>query len=242
MPNSFPNRDVPHPEADPLNREMLTEPHQLPFADSSGDETPQGCCVWGNAWNQVKRNALVSGAVGLAIASLFVAAFFAGKSASLENQTSAKSAFTVPGMTLPTINATAAVTSEKFSMCTGPVSERSEALFVLDHNSGLLTCNVMYPRQAQFLGKFQVNVKEHLGSGAKGSSYMMTTGLVDVPQSSTRPVALSVVYVLDTTSGAYACFGIPFNRVMMNGGQLQNGVLFPIAAGNADPVLDRDQR
>ena len=56
-------------------------------------------------------------------------------------------------------------------MATGEVSDDAEGLFVLDHNSGLLQCSVVYPRSGQFMARFQVNVAEALGSrGQKGGS------------------------------------------------------------------------
>ena len=207
--------------------------------DESLEIVPVGCCSLGRIWKSFRRNSAIMGLSGVTLASLFVAAFFAGKSSSLSDQVQSQS--TSPAINMPTLDATAAVTSEKFSMCTGPVSERSEGLFVLDHNSGLLQCSVMYPRQSQFRGVFTANVKEALGSGAKGASFMMTTGLVDVPASNTNPVAASFVYILNTSTGEYACYGIPFNRVMMNSGKPQQGFLVLIAKGNADPTINRDR-
>ena len=166
--------------------------------------------------------------------SLFAATFFAGQSHALRNKT-----VHAPELRLPTLDATAAVSSDKFSMATGFVSDRAEGLFVLDHNSGLLQCSVMYPRLGRFMGLFTVNVQEALGTG-RGAQYMMTTGMVDMPSSTRTPLASSVVYVLNTTTGNYACYSIPFNRVMMNSGQPQQQKLILVATGSADPVIDRD--
>ncbi len=171
--------------------------------------------------------------------SVFTAAYFAGQTHALRQSQQAAQVSNPLGLTLPTLDATAAVNSEKFSMATGFISDRAEGLFVLDHNSGLLQCSVMYPRLGQFLGLFVVNVHDALGSG-KGSEYMMTTGLVDMPQSNANPLASSVVYVLNTTSGEYACYYIPFNRTLLSSNKPQQGNLVLLAKGNADPVVDRD--
>ncbi|TWU23305.1 hypothetical protein Pla52o_28410 [Novipirellula galeiformis] len=160
--------------------------------------------------------------------SVAVAAYFAGQSSSQ------------PSITFPTIDATAAVTSEKFSMATGPVSEDAEGLFVLDHNSGLLQCSVIYPRAGRFMASFTANVAEALASGGKGGSYMLVTGTADFPRASNRPAAPSVVYVLDTATGNYACYGIPFNRQLVNNNQPQMGPMVLIATGTANPLVDRD--
>ncbi|WP_182867694.1 hypothetical protein [Stieleria mannarensis] len=174
------------------------------------------------------------------LASIVVAAYFAGQTHALRQAAIEAEQHDNPlGVTLPTLDATAAVSSEKFSMATGFISDRAEGLFVLDHNSGLLQCSVMYPRLGKFLGLFVVNVHDALGSG-KGAEYMMTTGLVDMPSSNNNPLASSVVYVLNTTTGTYACYYIPFNRTLMNSNQPQQGNMVLLATGSADPVVDRD--
>lgn len=165
----------------------------------------------------------------IGVASVAFAAFFAGRATSATAR-----------VELPPIDATAAVTSEKFSMATGPVSGESEGLFVLDHNSGLLQCSVIYPRIGKFAATFSVNVSDALASGGKGGQYMMATGLADFPRASNNPVGQSVVYVLDSATGKFACYGIPFNRVLMNSGQPQSGTLRLLAVGTASPLIDRD--
>ena len=92
----------------------------------------------------------------------------------------------------------------------------------------------------RFLGLFTANVGEALSSGGKGGRYMMVTGLVDFPSSSSRPAASSVIYVLDTATGNYACYGVPFDRVKMNANRPQQGALVLISQGTANPVIDRD--
>jgi hypothetical protein len=190
-------------------------------------------------WGSSRRALLVCSVITLS--SLFVAAYFAGQTHALR---SANAEHTNAGSTslpssFPKLDATAAVSSEKFSMATGFVADRAEALFVLDHNSGLLQCSVMYPRMSKFLGLFTVNVQDALGTG-KGSEYMMATGLVDIPNSNSNPVGSSVVYVLNTSTGMYACYYIPFRRTDMNSGRPQQGNLVLLATGSADPVVDRD--
>ncbi len=189
---------------------------------------PMGnCCGWA-------RWAFVAMAI-VTVASIASAAYFAGRSAQL-------SAFGGNGIRdiFPTIDAAAAVSSEKFSMATGAISGDAEGLFMLDHNSGLLQCSVIYPRLGRFLGNFSINVTEALPSGGKGGQYMIATGLANFPSSSSRPAATSVVYVLEVTSGDYACYGIPFNRVAMNAGKPQQLPMVLISKGSANPLIDRD--
>lgn len=170
------------------------------------------------------------------VASLATAAFFAGR------QSAPATSVDLQSLGFPPLHATASVTSDKYSMATGFVNEDVEGLFVLDHNSGLLQCNVMYPRNpgAGFPARFQVNVADALGTGAKGGQYVMVTGVAEFPRASNRPAAGTVVYIMDTASGNYAGFGIPFDRVAMNANRPQQGVLVLVATGSANPIIDRD--
>ena len=125
-------------------------------------------------------------------------------------------------------------------MATGTVSDESEGLFVLDHNSGLLQCSVIYPRSGQFLGRFTTNVAETLGTGAKGGQYIMVTGQANFPRASNRPAAPTVLYVMDSASGNYACYGVPFDQTAVPRNQPQQGLLVLIGVGSANPLVDRD--
>lgn len=186
------------------------------------------------------RRRSVSIMAALTLLSMFTASYFAGQTQALRQSGLERAENPITGgIQMPTLDATAAVSSEKFSLATGMISDRAEGLFVLDHNSGLLQCSVMYPRVGQFLGLFVVNVHDALGSG-KGAEYMMVTGMVDIPQNNANPFASSVVYVLNTTTGAFACYSIPFNRTMMNSNKPQQGQMSLVGLGNADPVVDRD--
>ena len=140
-----------------------------------------------------------------------------------------------------TIDASTAVSSEKYSMATGPVGDDAEGLFVLDHNSGLLQCSVMYPRIGQFLGLFTVNVSDTIGAGAKGGSFIMVTGLADFPRASNREIGANMlVYVLNTATGNYAAYAVPFDRTASTAGRPQQGVMIPMGTGQANPAPVRD--
>lgn len=137
------------------------------------------------------------------------------------------------------VDATAAVSSEKYSVATGLVGD-SEAFFVLDHNSGLLQCTVMYARLGKFNARFSINVNDALGAGSKGGQFVMVTGQADFPASSNNPVASTVVYVLNTATGNYSAYGVPFDRTALTAGRPQQGAMFLLGAGQANPVVDRD--
>jgi hypothetical protein len=109
--------------------------------------------------------------------------------------------------------ATAAV-GDSFAMATGPIDEEVEGLYMLDFLTGDLQCVVLNYRTTKFNAIFRTNVLNDLGvDPAKKPKYLMTTGAINIPRgySVARP-ANSVVYVLETTTGRFAAYGIPWRR------------------------------
>ncbi|TWT89566.1 hypothetical protein [Neorhodopirellula pilleata] len=217
-----------------MNHETESDPTSLPVSAES--LAKPSCCGLSGFFN-VSRLWAVGCAV-VTLTAIGAATYFAGAADEARRQAEKSSAN--PWSDLPIANATAAVTSEKYSLATGLISEGTEALFVLDHNSGLLQCSVVYPRMGRFLATFTCNVADALGTDGKGGTYIMATGTADFPRSSNRPVGFSVVYVLDTATGNYACYGVPFDRVAMNANRPQQGLMVLISQGSANPVIDRD--
>ncbi len=201
-----------------------TSAESLPILN---DESPASACCGGFGRAMLGIWAVVT------IVAIGAAAYFAG-------QASQSNEFAHASFEFPAVNAASSVSSEKFSLATGAVSDEAEGVFVLDHNSGLLQCQVLYPRMGQVMAQFQVNVAEALGAGGKGGSYIMVTGLVDFPRSSTTPAASTVVYVLDTATGNFACYGIPFDRTAVSAGRAQQNTMRLIFQGAANPVVNRD--
>ena len=180
------------------------------------------CCV---------KSSWLSVLVGFAVVGATATGFVAGR---IVPDSGGPDAANLPVFT---IDATASAIGDEFSMATGPVSPEAEGIFVLDHASGLLQCNVLYPRTGQFGAAFQTNVKEALaGAGGKNSKYLMVTGAAQFQRGNGN----CAVYVLDQSSGAYACFGIPFNEAAVNARAPQMGVMPVLAVGQARVALDRD--
>jgi hypothetical protein len=197
----------------------------LPVIQENIDCPASSCCGLSSKW-------WVRGWVAVTVLLVLCVAYLAGRVSATREQAK------VSGF--PPIQASSSVTSEKYSMSTGPLSEDGEAVFVLDHNSGLLQCSIIYPRMRQMMGQYTVNISEALGAGGKGGSYIMTTGVVDFPRASNAQIGSSVVYVLDTATGNFACFGVPFNRQAVTTNQPQQGVMALIYTGTANPIINRD--
>jgi hypothetical protein len=217
---------------------------------SSVPVTPD--CDWAAVWRDTTAAGLTSRPWMLTVASmacvtmacvtivsLATAGYFAGLSAArrADNPTAAN-AFPFP---MPsTIDAVGAVSSEKFSIATGVVSEEAEGFFVLDHNSGIVQCSVFYPRVGKFMASFTGNAGELVGAGGKGGSYLMVTGQADMTRGG-RPgtLAPTLLYVLNTATGNYGVFSVPFDRQALAQGRPQQGVMIPMGTGTAALVPTR---
>lgn len=214
----------------------MSNSSELPSVEIN--EVRVSCCSFSRLSNLTQRNFKQLTALGLIVFTAFV--FWVGRQSAETDAVSNGDPLSPLLENLPLINATGAVTSEKFSMATGNVSDEAEGLFVLDHNSGLLQCSVIYPRSGQFMARFSINIAETLGTGAKGGQYLMVTGRANFPRASNRPAAATVVYVMDSTTGNYACYGIPFDHTAVPRNQPQQGLLVLIGAGSANPLVNRD--
>lgn len=205
----------------------------LPIAGPTDQESlPHGgaCCMISGC---VVRRTIWAATAAVVILATLAIGYLLGTS----RRVSSAAHWQIPS----TIDATAAVSGEKYSMATGLVGDEAEGLFVLDHNSGLLQCSVIYPRMGQFLGLFTVNVTEALGEGAKGGSFMMVTGVADFPRASNRSIGANViVYVLNTSTGNYAAYAVPFDRTASTAGRAQQGALVLVGTGAANPAPRRD--
>ncbi len=123
------------------------------------------------------------------------------------------------------LHATATHGSTNVAVATGPVSEDAEGIFILDYLTGNLQCWVFYPRLQRFGGKFETNITAKL-PGTKNAEYLLVTGSSNVTQATgqARPAGC-VVYVVDTKSGLFAAYSLPWNRQAEMSGEPQKGVI-----------------
>lgn len=175
----------------------------------------------------------MAGMFAITLAALATAGYFAGVASGL-NQTADPLVFPA------TLDASSAATSEKYSIATGMISDEGEGFFVLDHNSGLLQCTVFYPRVGKFLGNFTANAGELVGAAGKGGSYIMVTGQTDMTRGGRGAhLAPTLVYVLNTASGNYAAFAVPFDRQAASTGRPQQAPMIPMGTGTANVLPTR---
>ncbi|MCA9071895.1 MAG: hypothetical protein KDA84_23365, partial [Planctomycetaceae bacterium] len=98
-----------------------------------------------------------------------------------------------------------------------------------------LTCAVLNFRTAKFTALYRNNVVAVLGNDpTKRPNYLMTTGSINFPQgASVARWANSVVYVMDTTTGHFAAYGVPWQRNLAATARPQGGALQLLDTGTA---------
>ena len=172
-------------------------------------------------WSALRRKSWTGFAGGLGIGLVLGLGRLLGAWATHDGQT--------PQLILPqNLQATATHGSENFAIATGRVSEDTEGIFFLEFLTGELTCSVIYPRTGNFGAQFRTNVTRDLGAQRRRNpNYIMVTGESMVSTGNVGAIRPSpcVVYVVDTNSGGFACYRVPWNRQLANSGQPQQGAI-----------------
>ena len=140
------------------------------------------------------------------------------------------------------LHAAGATQNDAFAIASGPVDEDVEGFFVLDFLTGELQCAVISRVNGKFSSLFHRNVVQDLGiDPAKRPTYLMTTGQINFPRgaAAARP-GNSIVYVLDTTSGNYAAYGIPWRREFSSTGRAQAAPMTLLDVGRARSATIRE--
>ena len=119
------------------------------------------------------------------------------------------------------VNASTASGNAGFSVATGPIDENVEGLFLLDGLTGDLTCNVVSVFNGKFFARMQRNVLNDLNlDNDKNISLLMVTGSWRFrSQTSQRRPSDSLVYVVDSASGNFAAYAVPWNKLAANKGR-----------------------
>lgn len=124
------------------------------------------------------------------------------------------------------VHASTASGTDGFSVATGPIDENVEGLFLLDGLTGDLTCNVVSVFNGKFFARMQRNVLNDLNlDNDKNTRLLMVTGSWRFrSQTSQRRPSNSLVYVVDSSSGNYAAYAVPWNKLAANKGRQGNHV------------------
>jgi len=139
------------------------------------------------------------------------------------------------------LQAVASSGASTFAIATGQVSE-SEGIYFLDFLTGNLTCAVLY-KNGEWGARFATNVFLDLEvQASKKPHFMMVTGATNFargPGGGTP--GKSVVYVVDSTTGSFVVYWIPWNRQAEANLSRQSGALIMLQKGQARDLQIRDQ-
>jgi len=204
-----------------------------------------------NVRNRVSRSFLIGIATGLALATVLLGSFFAGRwsaeSVQIDTANSQLSAIPSnrvhPDLPAEWLGATATHGMSNMAVCTAAAGEEAEGFFALDFLTGDLKGWVYYPRMQAFGGLFATNVVQYLGPPGKNPEYLLVSGasLSSPTGGQVRP-SHSLLYVVDAKLGTFVAFTIPWNRSMESSGVAQMNALLPVGGDAIRPMIGPGQR
>ena len=111
--------------------------------------------------------------------------------------------------------------NDSFSVATGQIDENVEGLFLLDGLTGDLTCNVISIFNGKFFARMHRNVLKDLDlDNDKNTRLLLVTGMWSFRnQSGQMRPSDSLIYVVDSSSGNYAAYAVPWNKLVSNKGR-----------------------
>lgn len=112
------------------------------------------------------------------------------------------------------LHAVATHGQDNFAICTAPMDDDVEAIFVLDNATGDLKAACMNLQMRRFNTFFDYNVLGDLpATGAKNGRYRMVSGVASIRQNvAAGQMARSVIYVAEVSTGQVMAYGIPWVR------------------------------
>lgn len=101
--------------------------------------------------------------------------------------------------------------NDKFTMVTVPLVETGniEAVFVLNHLTGVLAGGVLNEQTSKFAYRYLHNVAADFGAAAKEPKYAIVTGPANLRSGGGVQPAYGIIYVAELSSGAVIAYGFP---------------------------------
>lgn len=110
-------------------------------------------------------------------------------------------------------HAAAAAVEDSFAVCTAPVGDGMEGLFMLDFETGDVSGGVLNQNTAKFTVGYRYNVLKDLGFKAgkvKSPKFLMVPGQVNLVGPQANKLGQAVLYVTDVSTGVTAAYGVPW--------------------------------
>jgi hypothetical protein len=110
------------------------------------------------------------------------------------------------------LHAVATHGQDNFAICTAPMDEDVEAVFVLDDLTGDLKGAALNVQMRRLYTGFEYNVLQDLPTpNTKNPHYRIVSGMANIRQNfQAGPLARSVLYVAEVSSGQLVVYGIPW--------------------------------
>lgn len=102
---------------------------------------------------------------------------------------------------------------DSFAVCTAPVGDGMEGLFMLDFETGDVSGGVLNQNTAKFTVGYRYNVLKDLGfkpGKVKSPKFLMVPGQVNLLGPNANKLAQSVLYVTDASTGVTVAYGVPW--------------------------------
>lgn len=111
------------------------------------------------------------------------------------------------------VQAAAAAVQDSFAVCTAPVGDGMEGLFVLDFDTGDVSGGVLNQNSGNFTVGYRHNVLKDLGFKAgkvKHPKFLLVPGTVNFLGGQAGRLGAAVLYVTDVATGVTAAYGVPW--------------------------------
>lgn len=110
------------------------------------------------------------------------------------------------------LHAVATHGQDNLAICTAFMDQDVEAVFILDDLTGDLKGSALNVQMRRLNTRYEYNVLHDLPTpSSKNPRYRIVTGVANIRQNvSAGPLAQSVLYVAETTSGQVAVYGVPW--------------------------------
>jgi hypothetical protein len=112
--------------------------------------------------------------------------------------------------------------NDKFTMVTVPLLENDqlEAVFVLNHLTGLLTGGILNDQTGKFAYRYAHNVAADFQSGAKDPKFAIVTGGANLRGTGGATPAVGVLYIAELSTGVVIAYAMPRPTTRNAGGIL----------------------
>ncbi len=110
------------------------------------------------------------------------------------------------------LHAVATHGQDNFAICTAPMDDDIEAIFILDDATGDLKAACLNVQIRRFNTFFEYNVLRDLpATNAKNGRYRIVSGVASIRQNvAAGQLARSVIYVAEISTGQVMAYGIPW--------------------------------